>query len=103
MDDQTGYSRGDVTIVKNADGTYSGTLTAIRPMPYKPLVEVCLKRKGKLKYAPLVSLEVIKGFKADPSIREANANYLSFVSFSISFIVLTVPLTVPFTVCLIGS
>ena len=66
IDDQTGYSRGDVTVVKNADGTYSGTLTAIRPLPYKPLVEVCLKCKGKLKNAPLVGLEIIKGFKPDP-------------------------------------
>ena len=49
IDDQTGYSRGDVTVVKNADGTYSGTLTAKCPLPYKPLVEVCLKCNGKLK------------------------------------------------------
>ena len=48
IDDQTGYSRGDVTVVKNADGTYSGTLTAICRLPYKPLVEVCLKCKAKL-------------------------------------------------------
>ena len=66
IDDQTGYSRGDVTVVKNADGTYSGKLTAIRPLPYKPLVETCAKCKGNLKNAPLVGLEILKGFKQDP-------------------------------------
>lgn len=65
IDDQTGYSRGDVTVVKNADGTYSGKLTAIRPLPYKPLVEICVKCKGKLKNTPLVGLEIMRGFKQD--------------------------------------
>lgn len=65
IDDQTGYSRGDVTVIKNADGTYSGKLTAIRPLPYKPLVKVCEKCKGKLKNTSLVGLEIIQGFKQD--------------------------------------
>lgn len=66
IDDQTGYSRGDVTVVKNADGSYSGKLTAIRPLPYKPLVETCAKCKGSLKNTRLVGLEILKGFKPDP-------------------------------------
>lgn len=65
IDDQTGYSRGDVTVIKNADGTYSGKLTAIRPLPYKALVETCAKCKGNLKNAPLVGLDILKGFKQD--------------------------------------
>lgn len=67
IDDQTGYSRGDVTVVKNPDGTYSGKLTAIRPLPYKPLVDVCEKCKGALKGTKLVGLEIIKGFRQDPN------------------------------------
>ncbi len=67
IDDQTGYSRGDVTVVKNADGTYSGTLTAIRPLPYKPLVGSMLKmQRQDLKMLTLVGLEIIKGFKSGP-------------------------------------
>lgn len=67
IDDQTGYSRGDVTIVKNSDGSYSGKLTAIRTLPYKALVETCVKCKGHLKNAPLVGLEIVKDFKQNPN------------------------------------
>ena len=65
IDDQTGYSRADVKIVKNKDGSYSGKIVAIRPLPYKALVETCEKCKGNLKGAPFVGLEIMKNFKAD--------------------------------------
>ncbi|NWK75046.1 DUF2147 domain-containing protein [Acinetobacter cumulans] len=66
IDEQTGYSRADVTITKNSDGSYTGKITAIRPLPYKALVETCEKCKGPLKNTKLVGLEILKGFKQNP-------------------------------------
>lgn len=65
IDEQTGYSRADVVISKNADQSYSGKIIKIRPLPYKALVETCSKCKGKLKDAPYVGLEILSGFKQD--------------------------------------
>ncbi|WP_322898857.1 DUF2147 domain-containing protein [Acinetobacter tianfuensis] len=56
IDEQTGDSRGDVTISKNSDGSYTGKITAIRPLPYKPLISMCEKCKGPLKNTKLVGL-----------------------------------------------
>ena len=72
IDEQTGYSRADVLITKNADNTYSGKIIAIRPLPYKPLVETCTKCKGKLKNAPYVGLEIVSGFQ------QSNKNPLEY-------------------------
>ena len=66
IDDKTGFSRGDVLITKNANGTYSGKIIAIRPLPDKPLVSVCLKCKGSLQNAPFVGLQVIENFTQNP-------------------------------------
>ena len=63
IDDKTGFSRGDVLITKNTDGSYSGKIIAIRPLPGKPLVSVCVKCKGELKDIPFVGLQVISNFK----------------------------------------
>lgn len=65
IDDQTGFSRADVAITKNADGTYSGKIIAIRPLPGKKLVEICVKCKGALKDTPLTGLQVLDGFIQD--------------------------------------
>ncbi|AXQ21033.1 DUF2147 domain-containing protein [Acinetobacter wuhouensis] len=67
VDDKTGYSRADVEIVKNPDGTYSGKIYTIRPLPGKPLEPKCLQCKGNLKNAPYVGLQIISGFKQDPN------------------------------------
>ena len=67
IDDQTGFSRGDVLVTKNPDGTYSGKIIAIRPLPGKPLVSVCTKCKDDLKDAPFIGLRVISHFKQDPN------------------------------------
>lgn len=66
IDDKTGFSRGDVLITKNSDGSYSGKIVAIRPLPDKPLVSVCLKCKGSLKNAPFVGLQVMSNFRQNP-------------------------------------
>lgn len=67
IDEQTGYSRADVEIVKNADQTYTGKIITIRPLPFKPLVETCTQCKGKMKNARYVGLEILTGFKQDPN------------------------------------
>ena len=66
IDEQTGYSRADVTVKKLSNGAYTGKITAIRPLPFKPLVETCAKCKGPLKDAPYMGLEIISGFVQDP-------------------------------------
>ena len=67
VDDKTGYSRADVEIIKNSDGTYSGKIYAIRPLPDKPLEPRCLQCKGNLKNTPYVGLQIISGFKQNPN------------------------------------
>ena len=67
IDDKTGFSRGDVLVTKNPDGTYSGKVIAIRPLPDKPLVSVCVKCKGELKDAPFVGLKVVYDFRQNPA------------------------------------
>ncbi|WP_369028941.1 DUF2147 domain-containing protein [Acinetobacter sp. XH1639] len=62
VDDKTGYSRGDVQISKNADGTYSGKITAIRPMPGKQTKGICTECNGPMKDKPLVNLQIIYNF-----------------------------------------
>ena len=54
VDDKTGYSRADVEITKSADGSYSGKIITIRPLPDKPLEPLCLNCKGNLKNKPYV-------------------------------------------------
>lgn len=66
VDDKTGFSRADVMITKNADGTYSGKIITIRPLPDKPLEPRCVNCKGSLKNVPLVGLQILTGFKANP-------------------------------------
>lgn len=67
VDDKTGFSRADVVVTKNADGTYTGKILRIRPLPDKPLVETCLKCKGNLKDKPFVGMEILTGFKQEPN------------------------------------
>lgn len=67
IDEQTGYSRADVEVIKNPDQTYTGTIIAIRPLPFKPLAETCAQCKGKMKNARYVGLEILTGFKQDKS------------------------------------
>ena len=68
IDDKTGFSRADVLVTKNNDGSYSGKIITIRPLPDKPLVEICVKCRGSLKDRPLVGLEIVSGFKKNPKM-----------------------------------
>lgn len=74
IDDKTGYSRADVEIVKNSDGTYSGKIYAIRPLPDKPLESKCSHCQGDLKNKPYVGLQIISGFKQNPNNAEEYIN-----------------------------
>jgi len=67
VDDKTGYSRADVEISKNADGTYSGKIITIRPLPDKPLEPKCTNCTGELKNKPYVGLQIISGFQQNPN------------------------------------
>ena len=53
-------------MTKNSDGSYTGKIVTIRPLPDKPLVDVCVNCKGSLKNKPLVGLEIVSGFKQNP-------------------------------------
>ena len=66
VDDKTGYSRADIEITKNANGTYTGKIYNTRPLPNSPLVGYCYKCKGALKDAPIVGLNFIYNFKQNP-------------------------------------
>lgn len=74
VDDKTGFSRADVEIFKNTNGTYSGKIINIRPLPNKPLVEKCINCKGPQKNANFVGLEIINGFIQNP---ERSNEYLN--------------------------
>lgn len=65
FDDQTGYSRADVEIKRASDGSYNGKIIAIRPLPYKTLVDVCDKCKGNLKGASYIGLPILTGFRME--------------------------------------
>ncbi|WP_173912268.1 DUF2147 domain-containing protein [Acinetobacter sp. Marseille-Q1618] len=65
VDDKTGHSRADVQIVKNSDGTYTGKIIEIRPIPDKPLEENCKHCKGSLKNKPYMGMQVFWNFKQD--------------------------------------
>ena len=67
VDDKTGFSRADIEVVQNSDGSYSGKIIRIRPLPDKPLVETCLKCKGNLKDKPFVGMQIMSGFKKNPN------------------------------------
>lgn len=66
VDDTTGYSRADVEMTKNADGTYSGKIVTIRPLPDKPLEPLCIHCKGALKNKPYLGMQIVSGFKQNP-------------------------------------
>lgn len=69
IDDKTGYSRANVEITKNADGTYHGKIISIKLLPGKSIEDLqdkCIACKGNLKNAPYVGLEIINGFVQNP-------------------------------------
>ncbi len=66
VDDRTGYSRADVLVKKNSDGTYTGTIVETRAVPGRPKMEICDHCPGELKGKPYLGLPFIFGFKQDP-------------------------------------
>ncbi len=66
IDDRTGYSRADVVVKKNSDGTYTGTIVETRTVPGRPKMETCTKCPGHLKNKPYIGLPFIYGFKQNP-------------------------------------
>ena len=66
VDDRTGYSRADVLVKKNSDGTYTGTIVETRAVPGRPKMEICDHCPGELKDKPFIGLPFIFGFKQNP-------------------------------------
>ena len=66
IDDRTGYSRADVVVKKNSDGTYTGTIVETRTVPGRPKMETCTNCPGHLKNKPYIGLPFIYGFKQNP-------------------------------------
>ncbi len=67
VDDRTGYSRADVMVKKNADGTYTGTIVETRAVPGRPKMEICENCPGDLKGKPFIGLPFIYNFKQNPN------------------------------------
>lgn len=65
IDDKSGFSRGDVLIKKNEDGTFSGKIITIRPVPGMKSTGICHNCKGELKDKPLVNMEILSNFSQD--------------------------------------
>lgn len=66
VDDKSGFSRGDVLIRKNEDGTFSGKIIMIRPVPGMKSTGICHNCKGELKDKPLVNMEILSNFTQNP-------------------------------------
>lgn len=74
VDDKSGFSRADVLITKNENGTYSGKILIIRPTPGKPTTGVCTECKGDLKNKSLVGLQIINNFIPNPKKEDEYIN-----------------------------
>ena len=74
IDDKSGFSRADVLITKNENGTYSGKILIIRPTPGKPTTGVCTECKGDLKNKSLVGLQIINNFIPNPKKEDEYIN-----------------------------
>ena len=61
VDDATGKHKSEVTITREADGTFAGTVTKILPpAPQDALCEAC---EGNDKNKPILGLKIIKDMK----------------------------------------
>lgn len=66
IDDKTGFAKAIVSIQKESDGSYSGTIIKTIPRPdYKPQ-EFCQKCPEPFTNKPIVGLKVLSGLKLDP-------------------------------------
>lgn len=65
IDDKTGASKAHIQIQKEEDGTFTGTIIKVTPMPgYKPK-EICIACPMPYTNKPILGLEVLKGLKYD--------------------------------------
>jgi uncharacterized protein (DUF2147 family) len=66
IDDQNGFTRSIVTVNKDSNNTYTGTIVKIFPLPDKPLVEICKKCPPPLTDKPFVGLNILQNLVDDP-------------------------------------
>ena len=64
IDDQTGFSKGTIEIIKNEDGTFTGRVASINPHPGYTPKEFCTKCPGDDKNKPILGMSVLRNFKA---------------------------------------
>lgn len=69
IDDKSGFARAKVKISEESDGTFSGKIIEVFPIPQQSaehIPEKCLRCTGELKNKPIIGLNVIKNFKLNP-------------------------------------
>jgi uncharacterized protein (DUF2147 family) len=63
LDDKTGSPKGVVEITKEADGSFTGTITKVTPrVGYKPK-EICVDCPAPFTNQPIIGLKAITGLK----------------------------------------
>ncbi|MBK0062790.1 DUF2147 domain-containing protein [Acinetobacter sp. S54] len=67
IDDRSGYSRADVEVKKNPNGTYTGIIIETRAIPGRPKMEICEQCPGALKGKPFIGLPFVYDFKQNPN------------------------------------
>lgn len=67
IDDQSGYSRADVEITKQNDGSYRGVIVETRNIPGSEKMNICRKCPGELKDRPFIGLPFIWNFEQNPN------------------------------------
>lgn len=66
IDDKTGVVRAHIEMVKQADGSYIGTLVKDFPAPGETPLVNCSKCPAPYTNKPVVGLQILKGFREDP-------------------------------------
>ena len=67
VDDKSGYSRADVEITKQPDGSYRGIIVETRTIPGTEKMVNCSNCPGELKGRPFIGLPFIWNFQQDPN------------------------------------
>ncbi len=67
IDDRSGFAKALVRIVKEADGTYSGTITKTIPRPDYTPQEFCHNCPAPYTGQKIVGLKILSGLQVDPN------------------------------------
>ncbi len=67
IDDRSGFAKALVRIVKEADGTYSGTITKTIPRPDYTPQDFCHNCPAPYTGQKIVGLKILSGLQVDPN------------------------------------